>query len=438
MADEGSNLNVETTAEITPIPEESYVVHGALIECTCGSRQGLLIVPLSHGVYLKEKAQLKFKDSVGGVNIQSMGVCSAGRDALFPDKAERKKKGFLKTVSDFFFGKKSDEELEEMAAEAIKLCEPETCGLWLNAKDNTFIGEETERALLSTSTITCLKGGIITIANDGQDEIDYMKAIDDSKKEDENITNPNGNLEELNEVSLTFGQMAMNFASGIIEPVVDLMGDKLPNFLLDKLTNGELTADEVGAFMLMMDRDEDGVYHARTDCWQRFAGYTDLYDVAFDVGTDMDKRKLAFEVDGNEYVLWAWKGDYVNLGSGSEFGIYAQSLKNGFDIPGKEMWLVDRSLSVPMEMELKDNKGNIIADYKPNEEQWWITSFNPAYKDIPADELTTTFTIDFSTSEEDKKMYEAIIKSNDFKKEEGWSIVNDSSGNETFKIKCEF
>ena len=69
-------------------------------------------------------------------------------------------------------------------------------------------------------------------------------------------------------------------------------------------------------------RDEKGIYHARQDCLQQYAGYNDFYDFMFNLGTQMEKQKFPFRYDGQDYILWAWKGDYLNLGAGAEMGIY--------------------------------------------------------------------------------------------------------------------
>ena len=36
----------------------------------------------------------------------------------------------------------------------------------------------------------------------------------------------------------------------------------------------------------------------------------------------MQRVKFDFVCNGTSYVLWAWKGDYINLGAGAELGIY--------------------------------------------------------------------------------------------------------------------
>ncbi len=379
------------TSELIPEPSKSYVVHGALVECSHGSRPGLLIVPISHGVYLKNKAQLNYEDGVGIVNIQSMGVCSAGESALYPDKEEREKKGFLETCSDFFFGKKSDEELEEIATETIKVCDPSTCGKWSNAKDNTYIGRGYERALLSNSTISCIKGGTITINNDGQEIMDHIAAITEDKS-----------LLKKNKESVDIGQMAIDAVGLLIEPLIEY-GDEFLNNLL--LSNGKAGTTEQGAKFLMMDKDENGVYHVRQDCWQQFVGYHPIYDVGFDIGTDMVPVKFPFVYNEEKYVFWGWKGDYINMGAGAELGIYAQEGTNGVDLPGENFWLVDRDLSMPMTMEVRTKDGDLVANYEPEDPQWWITSFNPEYKDVKAEDLTVNFTVDFSQSSESRAMY---------------------------------
>lgn len=148
-------------------------------------------------------------------------------------------------------------------------------------------------------------------------------------------------------------------------------------------------------------RDKKGNWHARQDRWQQFMGYAEVYDVIFDLGTSMDADNWEFEYEEENYILWAWKGDYLNLGAGAELGIYRQS-----DGPLKDagIWFVDPSLALPMSMSLSDATGE-IASYAPDEPQWWITSFNPNVQDPSAASLSATFTVDFSGNE---GMFEAF------------------------------
>nr|WP_314466497.1 RHS repeat-associated core domain-containing protein [uncultured Clostridium sp.] len=166
-----------------------------------------------------------------------------------------------------------------------------------------------------------------------------------------------------------------------------------------------------GGLALMMDKDAKGVYHARTDAWQKAGGYNSLYDAVFDFGTSMKTSYYAFSYGGKDYRLWAWKGDYVNLGAGAELGIYQKS-----SIPGH--WDVNTSLALPMTMALSLN-GKQIATYNPSEPQWWITSFNPNYKNVDANNLKVSFTVNFSGN---TGMFDAFYKQYAGQKNSPWTF----------------
>lgn len=159
----------------------------------------------------------------------------------------------------------------------------------------------------------------------------------------------------------------------------------------------------IGGKMLMMKQDDQGVYHADFDCWQSNFGYNKLYDFAFDIGTSMEPNKAMFSYGGQNYILWAWKGDYVNLGAGAELGIYY----GGKD--ENSHWLVDKNLAMPMTLTLNHRtKGNVVNNWKDT--TWWITAFNPAKKflNVNANDLTVTFTVDFSKN---RNLFNALASS---------------------------
>lgn len=156
----------------------------------------------------------------------------------------------------------------------------------------------------------------------------------------------------------------------------------------------------IGAYCLNMfeDPNQEGVYHASRDCWQAGAGYNSLYDFLFDLGTEMRVTRTVFTSEGVDYAVWAWKGDYINLGAGAELGIYRKSA-----IPGH--WDVDKNLAMPMTLKLTDKEDNLIFRYAPKEPQWWITGFKPSMQNVDPDDLKATFTVDFS---QNSKMFEAF------------------------------
>ena len=142
----------------------------------------------------------------------------------------------------------------------------------------------------------------------------------------------------------------------------------------------------IGARFLDMEEGKSkGVYHANFDCWQKCFGYNKLYDIAFDIGTDMEVGEFAFQYNNKGYTLWAWKGDYINLGAGAELGIYVGDSGHR---------TVDTNIAMTMSMVLYyDSK--MIIDHAPDEKQWWITGFNSNYQNVSASDLTAVFTVTF-------------------------------------------
>ena len=132
-------------------------------------------------------------------------------------------------------------------------------------------------------------------------------------------------------------------ADTIIKPLVELTVKVVYKLL------GQERATQWGAALLMMYKDPDHpkVFHADFDCWQQYFGYIDVYDTIFKAATPMDKREYVVSYkDNNEtkrVKFWAWKGDYISLGSGCELGIYTPWTW------GSDIWKVDKSFAVPMQ-----------------------------------------------------------------------------------------
>ena len=166
----------------------------------------------------------------------------------------------------------------------------------------------------------------------------------------------------------------------------------------------------IGAYYLNMTKDRNGIYHANFDCWQQYFGFNDFYDFVFDLCTSMERRKFEFKSGSKWYVLWAWKGNYINLGAGAELGIYYNNNHGPH-------WSVDKALAMDMSLDLKYRGSSIIKYHKTT---WWITGFNPnpKYFDVKASELKVTYTIRFKNT----KMY------SNFKKEhsKAWLCNNDT------------
>jgi hypothetical protein len=168
---------------------------------------------------------------------------------------------------------------------------------------------------------------------------------------------------------------------------------------------------EQGAFFLDMLPDKYGNIHAMTSAWQKKFGYSGFYDFIFELGTYMNYETFDFTANSEIYRLWMWRGDYLNLGSGTEIGLYQYDAT----YTGTEHYdVVDFEL--PMTLNLyhynsagisKDDK---IFNWMPSDPQWWITGFNPKVKDIDPEDMVTVGSVDFSSKPE---LYEAFKNSND-------------------------
>ncbi|MCL1917958.1 MAG: hypothetical protein FWG14_06535 [Peptococcaceae bacterium] len=175
-----------------------------------------------------------------------------------------------------------------------------------------------------------------------------------------------------------------------------LIGNPINNFVTKHGGLKELF--DLAGFVRTKDQQGTYIYHARQDCLQQYGGYNSFYDMVFDYGTSMDRKFFQFTSGGKEYRLWAWKGDYLNLGAGAEMGIYKQAME-GSDIH----WLVDQSLAMHMTLTLKLDGKTIIEwdpakdkDY-PSDKVWWVTGFNPYITNVDASRLEAIYTVTFNT-----------------------------------------
>lgn len=172
--------------------------------------------------------------------------------------------------------------------------------------------------------------GLVSINNAGQ--ADILFSIDDELvwlsdlTNDEIIDNTGwfkNLIKKITNKSIQVASDVVRVLEPIIRPAV-----KIATYLAVQLIGPEKAA-YLGATILNMKADTEGIYHADFDCWQQYFGFTDLYDVVFDCSTSMKYGKFDFDIDNDgytDYVLWAWKGDYLNLGAGAELGFIKDGL----------------------------------------------------------------------------------------------------------------
>jgi len=91
---------------------------------------------------------------------------------------------------------------------------------------------------------------------------------------------------------------------------------------------------------------------------------------------------MPFVANSKYYCVWAWKGEYWNLGTGAEIGIYytddPNQANNGYyDIDPD-------NLQLHVMMNVEYNHIPITEEFEQT--NWWVTSFTPL-KQMPKQDL---------------------------------------------------
>lgn len=156
--------------------KDTYVVHCADTVCSMGLRESKIVLRNSHGVYLKEQAQMTVKDQESVTNVICFGGCissenpntvKAAKDIAAMIK-ENTGQDFEEQVTDIFTAEGEDgNKVMQCAGECI----PEIVSVkWDREKEDVSV-ELGQNALLGEATLTCKYGGIIKIITAGQPEL---------------------------------------------------------------------------------------------------------------------------------------------------------------------------------------------------------------------------------------------------------------------------
>ena len=122
----------------------------------------------------------------------------------------------------------------------------------------------------------------------------------------------------------------------------------------------------------------------------------------------MDKRRYEFSVGDSDYVLWAWKGDYINLGAGAELGIYQRKTVLGFKTG---QWDSQPERAMPMTLRLSYTNGkNIFSTnrgYLIQEDEETTRVFKVQHEDDEVEKELTTI-VDLGGTVEDVFVYHKV------------------------------
>ncbi|MGG4213071.1 DUF4280 domain-containing protein [Paenibacillus sp. FSL L8-0638] len=139
MAKEKASMTIQAGSGA----KKGYVVAGAILKCNRGTQPTRLKRPFSHGVYIKDKAQMNVGDHEPGVHISGFGNCFSSANPAVQNSE----------MVDIFGVKKAP-------------CVPVILRPWIGGKQDVLV--EGQPALLEHCTNACLYCGAITIENDGQ------------------------------------------------------------------------------------------------------------------------------------------------------------------------------------------------------------------------------------------------------------------------------
>ncbi len=185
--------------------------------------------------------------------------------------------------------------------------------------------------------------------------------------------------------------------NGINSPVFTAAGSRFLNFRMDTMNEA---------------------LHSEVKTWQKFFGYNNLYDWGFALGTNnnMEPKQFWFKYNNEQYVLWIWRGDYLNLGGGAEMGIYKT-----ITVPWAQGYHWDAvDFELPMTLSLYDyskhsENPDTIFRWTPKDDQWWITGFKPDFTNPQKDKMAIVGSIDFSKFTDNygyNEMYESFKSEN--------------------------
>ncbi len=158
----------------------------------------------------------------------------------------------------------------------------------------------------------------------------------------------------------------------------------------------------------------DLMIYATVNSWMRDFGFCFLYDL-FSYTTPFYNyitRRYKFDYDGKEWMIQAWKGNYL-FTNGAEVGIYNREEGN----IGTFYKCYDSQMNMTLKLSAGDN---VIFDIQ--KEHWWINGFKLSENLYEPSSLTLECSIEFP----EDSMAQAFAESvkNQYRKDSSYEIQN--------------
>ena len=232
-----------------------YVVHGMRAKCSEGSMENYINTDKGHGVVYQGQPVLNANDHVKDINLTHFGDCKS--KLIFEEAKKQADEKYKAEEGDGFFGKlgkgiakfTTKTILNVKETFASNKCEQDTPLPWLfTSRDHMIDGAP---ALTTESQCPCKFGGIITIVQEEEVAMESEQSIKAVSKEKKKTGKDTTWFQEL----------------------LDDADKSLDAWLI---AHGYAGTDEYGARALWMFKDDNGIYHAKTNAWQQIGGYNYL------------------------------------------------------------------------------------------------------------------------------------------------------------------
>ena len=155
-----------------------YVLHGAKMICSFGSREARLVVPLDHGTCLTQIPQMVDEDYKELENVKCFGNCFSPDNPNMEQAAIETTNQYNQAKSQTFWGKVKgffgvkpkvvESASSELTAACICECTPKFPQKWNDGNKKSKV--DGKNTLIQTCTLVCEYGGIVKIVDNGQQQ----------------------------------------------------------------------------------------------------------------------------------------------------------------------------------------------------------------------------------------------------------------------------